>query len=248
MIDRTLANVAAEFWTDAGGPEPFPRALEAAVLWTLPLGLVKVPRLGVAHVRDWMTSRRVPIRLCTPDRPLHGCLIAHNGAGWVMLDGADTEDERRFTYAHEVAHFLMDYHLPRRRALAEHGPSILDVFDGRRAPTLEERIHGMLADAPPGPIAHLMERRSDGALGCVRVAGAENRADQLALELLAPADLVRASLAPLARVADTEDVTIRAVTLLNTTFGLPLSVARPYGVALAGSLAGTRSFRSWLGL
>ncbi|HZQ09243.1 MAG TPA: ImmA/IrrE family metallo-endopeptidase [Anaerolineae bacterium] len=34
----------------------------------------------------------------------------------IFLDGSDPANEQRITVAHEIAHFLVDYQMPRARA------------------------------------------------------------------------------------------------------------------------------------
>ena len=127
-----IKRIAANFWKDVGKPEPFPRSLEPAVYWALPLGVFKLPRLWVSDVQVWLAEQGIQFELETEDRSLHGCLIARLGRGCVFLNGTDSDAELRFSLAHEVAHFLLDYHLPRQAAVNRLGPSVLEVFDGLR--------------------------------------------------------------------------------------------------------------------
>jgi hypothetical protein len=124
----TIQGIAEEFWAEVGELEAFPRLLESAVLWALPLGIFKLPRLWVSDAQSWLAQRGIRFCLETGDRPLHGCLLAYRGRGCVLLNGADSLAESRFSLSHEVAHFLLDYHRPRQRAVKRLGPSILEVF------------------------------------------------------------------------------------------------------------------------
>jgi hypothetical protein len=244
-MSMDVPRLAEEFWADAGGPAPFPRDLERAVVIVLPLAVARLPRLWVADAADWLARRAIPCPLQAAERPMHGCLVAHGGRGIVLLDGADPDDERRFTLAHEAAHFLLDYLRPRERAVARLGAGIADVVDGHRPPTTAERVDAVLAETPIGAYTHLMERRPDGTLGCGRIAGAEGRADRLALEILAPAAEVRRRLPRTGSYAGT----LAALTgLLIHTFGLPRAVAGGYARFLARTWYGGPSFRELLGL
>ena len=87
-MDRAaIQRIAEEFWAQVGEPEPFPRLLEPAVLWVLPLAVFKLPRLWVRDVQGWLAARGVRFQLETGDRPLHGCLFAFGGRGCVLLNG-----------------------------------------------------------------------------------------------------------------------------------------------------------------
>lgn len=51
---------------------------------------------------------------------------------FVLLDDADTPAEQRFSLAHEVAHFLLDYLQPREATRRKLGETALEVVDGLR--------------------------------------------------------------------------------------------------------------------
>src|SRR5262249_6861344 len=146
----------------------------------------KLPRLGLEELRRWLALRGVTLTRASGFHPLRGALIARAGRGLVFLDGSDSDDERRFSLAHEVAHFLYDYLDPRKRALCALGDPISEVLDGRRVPRPEERLSALLRDVELGIYAHWMERSPDGAVTTAAVLAGEDRADRLALELLAP--------------------------------------------------------------
>lgn len=245
MSERWLERLGDEFWTEAGGPLPFPRDLEQVLTIALPLAVARLPRLWVADAAAWLARRSIPCPLGTTDWPMHGCLIAYGGRGVILLDGADPDDERRFTLAHETSHFLLDYLRPRERAVARLGAGVVAVLDGHRPPTTAERVDALLAETPIGAYLHQMERRPDGAIGCGHLASAEGRADRLALELLAPAAEVRRRLPRIGSYT----ATVAALTgLLIRDFGLPRTVAGGYARHLMWEWRGEPSFRELLGL
>lgn len=246
-LDRfALQRLAEEFWSRVGKPEPFPRQLETAVLWTLPLAVFKLPRLWVRDVREWLVIHGIRFQLETDDRPLRACLLAYAGRGCVFLNGVDSLEEQRFSIAHEVAHFLLDYHYPRLHAVSRLGPAILEVFDGQRPATLKERVHAVLSHVPIGFHTHLMGRQGNDALGYATYAtidSHEEDADHLALELLAPEREVRRFLGryaighpSLAQVAQG---------ILQQDFGLPGAVAAEYAQLLFAAQK-NQSVRGWL--
>lgn len=248
MTEGWLARIVEDFWARAREPEPFPRNLERPIMWALPLAVVKLPRLWVRDVEVWLERRGIRFQLGCDDRPLHGCLVAYGGRGCVLLDGADPKDEQRFSLAHETGHFLLEYLLPRERAVSQLGTSILEVFDGLRAPTVEERVHAVLGHVPIGVHTHLMERRTNTVPGCGKITGAEARADRLALELLAPAAEVRRMLARLGHPARAQERLKLAREVLTCDFGLPPSVAVLYSKTILGPEEGEPSVKEWLDL
>jgi hypothetical protein len=215
------AELAERFWAAAGPPPPFPRDLTTPATVGLPVRVIGLPALRLDGVRDWLARCRVPCPAGEPDRPLRACLFSRAGVGFVFLDAADPPDERRFSLAHEVAHFLRDYDAPRRVAAARLGPGVLDVLDGRRSATVEERLHAVLRRVPVGPHVHLLRRDDDGDPRSPAERAAEAAADRLAFELLAPGDR-------LAGESDSGAIVDR----LRTEFGFPPGPAAAYAAIL----------------
>lgn len=222
-----VLSVAEAFWREAGASEPFPRALRGPIADALPVAIVLLPRLRLRGVDDWLLGQAIRCALGAVDRPLRACLVARRGQGLIFLDGTDPPDEQRFSLAHELAHYLRDYWLPRREAVARLGPPILAVLDGERPPGAEERIDALVARVPLGLHVHLLGRDPGGAADPA-VARAERDADLLACELLAPAEVVLRALPgddPQARRAAATD-------RLRDQFGLPQAQAARYAATL----------------
>jgi hypothetical protein len=235
-----IQRIADEFWTAVGWMEPFPRQLETAVLWALPLAIFKLPRLWISDIESWLSERGISFHVGTGNRPLHGCLLAYGGRGCVLLNGADSSEDLRFSLAHEAAHFILDYFNPRQLAVKQLGPAILEVFDGRRLPTVKERVHAILGRVPVGFHAHLMEREENGAMGLI--CELEDSADLLAVELLAPQCEIRMKVCHLGHLKDQVEVTAQ---ILQKDFGLPQKVAGVYACWLYPRVR-VRSVREWL--
>lgn len=239
-----IENTAQEFWELAGGSSEFPRDMQTAIILALPLEIYPVPALRVAHVLGWTRRVKITHRLPGRDRRLHGCLLADKGKGTIFVDANNTDEEQRFTLAHELAHFLLDYQQPRQRAFNALGPSILPILDGERAPTVEERVHAVMSSVPLGAMSHVMERPESG-LPINLVIDIENRADRLALELLAPAQSLYAFMqqAKVPKGFDTRLVYL--IRILTQEYGLPEAIASSYARYLLAEL-GEPTFRDWL--
>jgi hypothetical protein len=154
-----LASVR-QFWdavaaTFPKAEERFPRQLETAIPAALPLAIVSIRDLRTSIVIDWLARLSVNTRDFGPDRPLRGCLVAFQGRGLIFVESADTPDEIQLTLAHETAHFLRHYVAPRDRAIARIGATILEVLDGLRAPSSEERLAGVLRGCSIGQYRHM---------------------------------------------------------------------------------------------
>lgn len=178
--------IADFFWRLVGHTEPFPRRIEGSIAMALPVTIVSLPRLTVSQIEDWLRERQIRCPINVSDRRLSACVVAQGGQGVIFVDGADAEDERRFSVAHDVGHFLADYWLPRQSALHRMGERIRPVLDGLRPPTAEERVHGLVIGLPLPAFSNLMERDKDGLADTRHTISREDVADQVALELLAP--------------------------------------------------------------
>lgn len=185
-VGQTYEEIAEAFWTYAGVSGSFPRNIRDACIWALPVALVTVPGLGTAKAAAHPLAKGLGSGLLKiyGDVGLYGCVLGSRGVGFIFVEENLDRDEFSLTLAHEVAHFIMDYLMPREEALAKLGEAIRPVLDGERPPATAERVDALLSGVPLGvylnatPAEHLVQF--------------EHRADMLAFELLAPAgDVLR---------------------------------------------------------
>lgn len=233
-LDNAGQEIVNDFWRRCGEMEEFPRRLERSISLATPVCLVKLPRLKLAAVESWLQRRGVSFQFNCRNRAVRGCLVAFGGDGFIFVDGSDPEDEQRFTLAHELAHFLTDYWLAREKAIKKFGSAITEVFDGLRQPTVTERVHALLAGTHIGVYTNLMER--DEASGDFNSSmwRIEDRADRIALVLLAPPEEVLAMAGVAASQFAERHSTITA--LLRRHFGLPDSIAAAYSRSLLAAI------------
>lgn len=244
MAEAWLLRAAEEFWSMFAQPPSPPRDLNRLVSYHFPISLVSLPQLSIRQVERWLLQRQAPYQFLCANRELCGCIVAARGHGLLFVDADDSIDEQRFTVAHEVAHFLLDYDAPRRRALTFLGERIRPVLDGERFPTAAERIDAVLASVKLGIYVDMMLRDAQGAIDQESILRAEDRADRLALELLAPAEDVLAQLPTSASLFKRVQA---ATELLVSVYGIPRQVARTYAVALVQQ-SHRPSTADWLGL
>lgn len=214
-------DLARAFWAQAGLDEPFPRSLRRAVPLAVPLNIDDVPNLTLRKALEWLAEQGLDWPVAPDDQFLHGVLFACRGQGFALVEANDTPAERRFTLAHELAHFLRHYLHPRDRAVHLLGEGALEVLDGDRGPSLSERLHSVLHKVPVGHHTHLLARTCKEE----KRARAEEEADLLACELLAPRDAVLADFG-----GDLGALTSR----LTQEYGLPRRQAVAHAVRLLG--------------
>lgn len=218
-----VTELATRFWTAVGEPPPFPRDLRTVLCWLPSLHVVEVPNLTLTTAAEHFARHGVPCRGPTEDRPLAGCFGGHRGIGVILLDATLDRAELLFTLGHEVAHYLRDYDAPRRKTESSLGIRAIEVFDGLRAGRVNERLAGVLRGVSVGCHTHFLDRDRWGRASRADVRDAEDAADRLAFELLAPFDEVNASAAP-----DRAALAAR----LTSDFGLPPAMAAKYAAIL----------------
>jgi hypothetical protein len=211
-------------------PDTYPRDLFALIPLRLPLVFVPVRELTTGALQQWLTRRQIPYKAEGPHRRLHGALVARAGHGVVLIDSSDEAAEQQFTAAHETVHFIEDHVVPRAKALKAFGDTIRPVIDGQRAPTPEESLSSVLNRVPLGVQVHLMARGRTGVICSWEIEEHEQRADRLALELLAPARAAVRVLRQITRPHGSPE--IDAATVLSQHFSLPMGAARPYATLL----------------
>jgi hypothetical protein len=235
-LDNESSEAVSLFWKNAGEPEDFPRNLERPLAIALPIALVKMPKLYLRDVETWLRLRGVLFSFQCESRAVRGCLVA-SGKGVIFIEGSDPNDELRFTIAHEIAHFLNDYWIPRQKAVSKLGNSITSVIDGLRSPTVNERLYSVLGGLNIGIFINFMDRSPASE---AKTWKAENQADKIALGLLAPSDAVLKK-AELGATRFSERLESITKTLI-IDFGLPKPVALFYGIELLNSIGKGRSW------
>ncbi len=175
------------FWEHCGIIEPFPRNLATSTEIALPVKVVQLTPLQLHRIENWLGRRGSQFRFNCRSRAVQGCLVAYGGKGLVFLDSSDNDMQRRFTLAHEIGHFLIDYWLPRQDAIGRFGAEIVPVLDGHRVPTHTERLQALFNKISIGVHTNFMERSPDQMADTVWKA--EDNADRVALELLAPTQI-----------------------------------------------------------
>lgn len=247
MVEAGIARRAEEFWQLAGWEEPFPRNLVGAASLALPVIVQQISDLSVGKAQDWLRRRGVPEIINGRDRRLRGCLVAYAGHGIVLIDSADPDDERHFTLAHELAHFLLDCWEHRLHVINIMGEGIIPALDGLRPFTPFERMDATLSSLSLGYYVDIFERTPKIAYTSQATMRAEERANRLALELLAPAreasNIVSGILGTSKKSYGKAHKECKA--RLCQRYGLPVEQADTYATLLLKSSGRSPSIRDW---
>lgn len=233
-----LVDVAESFWSELE-PSDAPRDLELAILWSQPLGIVDIPGLTVSGAREFLSSLRIPWTIDHVDRALRSCLLVFGGAGLILVDASDDPAERRLSLAHEVAHYLRDYSVPRAE-IERRTPHLVEIIDGLREPTTDDEVSALLAHVDLRLFTDLFDREPAGGYASALQDAREVQAMRLSWQLLAPADEV------LSRAAAASASTLPEV--LVQEFGFPSGAASDYAHYLRRRIPESFDVRRRLGL
>ena len=221
-------HTALRLRTGAHSAPDAPLDLQSLLPRLYPADCVLLPGLSVDGLRDWLRRHGAflppNLTLCR-NRSLRGGIVAWRGCGLLFVDAGDPPDERRFTLAHEAAHYLQDHLYPRLDLLDRFGSTILPVLDGLRLPTREERLDALLARASLTFHTHLLERNASAVPDWEE---REFEADAFACEILAPRDALRACFPSIAQDAAAVE---RIAAALQGTWRLPAAPALDYARA-----------------
>jgi hypothetical protein len=219
LVPKWVTDAARLIWGSEELTSSFPRDLELAVLWRLPLAIVEIEGLTSATVTEWLHGHGVHFKVASAPRGLRGALVAYGGSGLLFVEEHDDLAERRLTVAHEAGHFVADYLLPRQH-VARRAPHLLDVVDGLREASDADQVDALLGRVTLGAHSHLFERDASGGYLRADVDASEERATRIAWELLAPANEVASN----AKATDPFSL----VRVLQDSFGMPTASARDY--------------------
>jgi hypothetical protein len=183
------AAVAARMTSGGDLVDPsFPRDLAATAPLTMPVSIITCSNLTTAVVGQTLRAATGRKSSDLSPRALRGFLVAHRGFGMIFLD-EDEVASMRLALAHELAHFVGHYLVRRELAIARLGSDILDVLDGARAATAQERLSAIFLGCPLGVFTDVMER--DGGVPLNALAEVmEYEADEAAFLALAPVEAV----------------------------------------------------------
>lgn len=227
-----IENIAQEFWQQTGGDNNPPFDIGRAISLLLPVTIITLPDLSIQKVESWLNENKVNFSANVCDRKLHGFILVVSGMGFIFINGTDMESERRFTLAHEVSHFILDYLFPRNKAMSKMGDNIASVLDGEREATIQEKVNGLLKGVNMKTYTHLVEKTGDGAFTDYTILKAENNADSLALELLAPSKEVIRKIKHSITKPRFHDFVSVGNNILTDIYGLPRTIAQNYAQQL----------------
>ena len=234
--------VSTEYWAGwfrrrVGGYSEYPVNIGYAAMSALEVYVEEVEGLTTLTAASYAGRGGLWNTVGVSERGLRGCIVVGRRGATILVEGNDCEAEKRFTIAHEVAHYILEVRRHRERAADKMGRDFSDVLYGLKEATPTERIDAWLNDVRSDKILHLMDRAPGGGYGCARTMDAECVADELALEILAPRSDMKKVLSSLGQMGFAESLSA-AQRIAERRYGLPGAIAGVYASRAVRRLKG----------
>ena len=208
------------FWKRAGGKTDFPADIGYAAMCALEVYVEEVSDLTTVTAASRLKGVGIRVPDGVSERRIHGCLTVGRRGAVILVERNDDEAQKRFTIAHECAHFILEVRTNQERATCRLGQDFSGVLHGLREATPIERIDAQLHNVSSDALAHFIDRTATGGYGCGRIYEAECLADDLAVEILAPRAELIESLSSFGSMGFSESLTA-ARRIAERRFGLP---------------------------
>lgn len=239
-----IQQLAKAFWKASLLEINFPISttlLEQAILLTEPIAVVKLNKLSLLEISKYFTARGNNINCPLDSKELYGFILSYNGYTYIFLNGTESAEEQRFTLAHEFAHYLLDYKLPRQSIIEKSGVAIIDALNNKRDFTAEEKLLALVQDYSLKAFTYLLDAPATSAFERLHVWKAENKADELAMELLAPYTNILQDISRDGIVRRFSPLKQYLPKLLQVKYGFTTDLAHLYGKSLAVRISGGQS-------
>lgn len=186
-----------------------------------PIVICIIPKLTTTSMSLWFEKNQLPVPktlIKHNKKQIRGGIIAKGGGAVIFLDGVDDIHQRRYSLAHEAGHYFIEHFFPREDLIKRLGDSIIEVINGYRLPTPEERVQALLNHTSLMFYTHFFSYENNYSLK-------ESSADSFAFEALAPHQCVLSLLPDL--INQSSEIP-RIVNVLENKFKLPNSIAELY--------------------
>lgn len=190
MKKNDLKKISSQFWRTSGLKLVCPRPIEDAVIRNFPISIVKLKSITYESLNGWLANRNLAGVLPHFNGSLLGGIFAFKGDALLFVDASLPSYEMRYTIAHEVGHFMFDYYYKRQKAKSTVGEKAEEILDGTRRATLGERVDALFLGVDLRPYYHLLAEENCISITRGQIETAEDNADYLADELIAPEDVV----------------------------------------------------------
>lgn len=243
----TMERIAREFWATTKSEFRFNYDLINVVESTLNVQLIRMPQLCPIKINSWLNNQNIGIQIEDNGQNLHGALLIQNGTVLMFIDTTENTTWQRYTLAHQVSRFLLEYQMPRERAILSFGKEIAGVLKGKNDASVTELVQSAFNDVSNKTYTLLLEKKGDRVTTGEDPSLTDNPADFLALELLAPRYQIIQETASKSVFLSYAPFKRKCRELLIGKYRIPTEIAHKYACELAGSVTNGPSFFSRFG-
>jgi len=242
-----IERIAREFWSTVDQNYHENYDIISAVDTSPTIDLIKIKNLSISKIEEWLIAIGLKDNFDIPDRRLHGVLIIKGDSVAMFIEDDENPIQQRFTVAHEVSHYLLDYQIPKEKAILALGKEIEDVLNGNLPANNTQLALSVIKGINIDPYSFLIEKTGNGSFEDWKNFNSENEADYLALELLAPRiRIINETFSSTKRLSYSQ-FTRKSQEILIEKYRIPSDIARQYASQLAYSVTSGPSFLDKMG-
>lgn len=242
-----MERIAREFWATTKSEFRFNYDIINVVESALNVQLIRMPQLCPIKINSWLNSQHMDLQIENKGQNLHGALLIQNGTVLMFIDTTENATWQRYTLAHQVSRFLLEYQMPREQAILTLGKEIAGVLKGNDDASVTELVQSAFNDVSNKAYTLLIEKKENSAASYQEPSLTDNPADFLALELLAPRYQIIQETASKSVFLSYAGFKRKCRELLIGKYRIPTEIAHKYACELAGSVTNGPSFFSRFG-
>lgn len=243
-----IERIAREFWATTQAEFRYDYDIVKAVESSGDVHLIRMQQLSPTKITSWLINHEIDIPFESTATHLNGALLIRNEKVIMFIDANENISQQRFTLAQQVSHFLLNYQMPKERAIMTLGKKIAHALRGNNDTSVTQLVQSTVSDIAGNAYTLLIEKKEETTPTDWEQLRAEDPAVSLTLELLAPRYQIINETASVSARLRYSPFKRKCQELLIDKYRIPSEIAHKYASELAGSVTSGPSFLSKLGI
>lgn len=243
-----IERIARKFWATTQAEFRYDYDIVKAVESSLNVHLIRMQQLNPTKIISWLASHNMDIPFESKATHLNGALLIKNDNVIMFIDAAENAVQQRYTLAHQVSHFLLNYQMPKERAIMTLGKEIAQVLSGNTEASVTQLVQSTVSNITGNVYTLLIEKWDESTSFDWELLRTKDPAVSLTLELLAPRYQIINETASVGARLRYSPFKRKCQELLIDKYRIPSEIAHKYASELAGSVTSGPSFLSKLGI